>query len=155
MTIFDTIRHLLGFGHRGPREDRPARHTAPLARRERFFLCGGDRFFLCGGDRVCVGGDALLGEMRQTILDQRLLEKPESRIYRETPTPVPGVEEYVVVYWWIIISTCVEVKYRGPFAEAVARLEALRRRDPDDRDDYTLAHDVTDRVLAAGEGGDA
>lgn len=144
--MIDTIRHLFGVGRRSPREDRPARHAAPLARRERFFLCG--------GDRVCVGGDALLGEMRQTILDQRLLEKPESRIYREVASPVSGVEEYVVMYWWIIVSTCVEIRYRGPFAEAVARLEALRRRNPESREDYTLAYDVTDRVLAAGEHGD-
>lgn len=138
MTILDTVGRLFG-GARAPREECPARH---------------ERFFLCDGDRVAVGGEDLLGEMQQTILDQRLLGAAASRIYREVATSVPGVEEYVVIVWWDIIGPHIEVRCRGTFSETVERLNALRRRDPENSTDYTLAYDVTDRVLAAREGGD-
>jgi hypothetical protein len=121
------------------------------------------RILLAGGVREGVYTDRDFATLRQIILDQRLLERRESRVFWEVSGPVPGYKEYAVVYWWSgsHSSADVEVKFRGTFDEAVAfRAAAVARRDARCRLDCTaaslgresLAVDVTDAVMAREPG---
>jgi hypothetical protein len=106
------------------------------------------RVFLHGGDRHGIYTNRDFAQLRQIILDQRLLKASVSRIYWDVAGPVPDHETYVVLFWWQghYFST-VESKYTGSYGEAAARCNALSRRDDRTDHHYSLAVDVTDAVM--------
>lgn len=135
--MFDLLRRLIGA------ETRPA--AAPPAR---IFLCSGRAFNPTG-----VFTDRDFADLRQIVLAQRLLGRPEPQILWEVARPVPGRDEYVIVHWWQYgQSGSAIVEETGPYDVTANRAGAMQRSTTNRNHRYSVAVDVTAAVVAQEPG---